>query len=69
MMWAMIDAATGAILSHGNCAEGDLFRQALPIGAIFVVRPEHVTCFEPWRLVENTWTLGAQEHGDIECAD
>ena len=53
----MIDAETGAILSHGQCGADDLFRQALPPGEMFVARPACVTCFDPWRYVDGEWVL------------
>lgn len=57
MMWSIIDA-DGFCIEHGVCPDIDIFRQrdVLPAGHSFVGRPEHVTCFEPWRYDDGVWS-------------
>ena len=55
-LYAHIDA-DGRILGHGHAFGLDAFRQVVPEGAICVVRPEHVTAYQPWRLVDGEWAL------------
>lgn len=53
-LWAHVDG-DGRIVTHGACATSDLNLQPTPDGLHFVERPDYVTAFEPWRLVNGEW--------------
>ena len=52
--WAHVDA-DGRIHRWGTALGSDVFAQVLLPGLTAVARPDHVTGFEPYRLVGGEW--------------
>lgn len=52
--WAFIDDS-GNIVSWGQCAPGDMFRQEIPDGLTAVSRPDYVNGYDHWTFKGGEW--------------